>query len=161
MQICTVTVTCVFNILIFFSLSSLCLTHLPLFFSFHQRHSQAHNSLFLSSHQSFFLWLPSIATVVDLSSLFSFNASLNLSSFGTLWLWLSFRSSQWCLDRSFGSDHGHLWRLAKNSNYSDDEVFGGVFIRIRFYNDDGSSVTLRTRALEVFLLAATSSMIGV
>ena len=61
----------------------------------------------------------------------------------------------------FGSDHGHLWRSTKHNSYSDDEVFGGVFIRIRFYNDDGSSVTLRTRALEVFLLAATTSMIGV
>ena len=25
-----------------------------------------------------------------------------------------------------------------SSSYSDDEVFGGVFIRIRFYGDDGS-----------------------
>nr|POF05299.1 hypothetical protein CFP56_35962 [Quercus suber] len=48
-----------------------------------------------------------------------------------------------------------------SSNYSDDEAFGGVFIRIRCYGDDGSGVALRTRALEVFLLAATASMIGV
>ena len=46
-----------------------------------------------------------------------------------------------------------------SSNYNDDEAFCGVFIRIRFYNNDGSSVALRTRALEVFLLAATTSMI--
>ena len=65
------------------------------------------------------------------------------------------------MDRSFGSDHRHLWRSTKHNSYSDDEVFGGVFIRIRFYSDDGSSVTLRTRALEVFLLVATASMIGV
>ena len=48
-----------------------------------------------------------------------------------------------------------------SSNYSDDDALGGVFIRIRFYCDKMSGIALRTRALEVFLLAVTTSMIEV
>ena len=48
-----------------------------------------------------------------------------------------------------------------SSNYSDDDALGGVFIRIRFYCNKMSGIALWTRALEVFLLAVTTSMIEV
>ena len=93
----------------------------------------------------------------NLSSLFSFSASLNLSSFCTLWLSLSFGLGRWCLGRIMGI----FGDRRSSSSYSDDEAFGGVFIRIRFYSDNGSGITLRTRALEVFLLVAIASKIKV
>ena len=86
------------------------------------------------------------------------SASLNLSSLCTLWLWLSFGSGGWCIDRSFGSNHGHLRR--SSSIYKDDEVFLlGSDAKV-----DGSGVALRTRATVdgvMLLLAAKASSIGV
>ena len=62
-HICTVTITLPFNILVFVSLSSpyLLLSPHSLFLISSYQLSQTHSSLFLSSHKSFFLKLPSIA----------------------------------------------------------------------------------------------------
>ena len=101
----------------------------------------------------------SVSLLQDKSLLsFSLSASLNLSSLYTLWLWLSFGSGGWCIDRSFGSNHGHLRR--SSSIYKDDEVFLlGSDAKV-----DGSGVALRTRATVdgvMLLLAAKASSIGV
>ena len=68
-----------------------------------------------------------------------------------------FGLGRWCLGRIMGI----FGDRRSSSSYSDDEAFGGVFIRIRFYSDNGSGITLRTRALEVFLLVAIASKIKV
>ena len=131
-------------------------------------------SLYLSNSISLTLRL----IVFLLPSLFSINLTvfllivrISLLFFTLVPLWVSLLSilcgCGCCLGRA---DVVWIGRLAQimgifrdrwsSSSYSDDEAFGGVFIRIRCFSNDGSGVALRIYALEVFLLAATASMIG-